>query len=398
MCTRAIPYWRARFWPIRLKSLFGMKQKLSLAFAIASLLAGVTACVKSEKSSNPLGPSVAGPIPGVGITEPNPIGPAQGARIPVEQQPLTLLVGNATTSGVRPLSYLFEVASDVNFTNKIFVRESIAPGANGRTELRLPDPLAAERDYYWRARAQDGANTGNFSFPVVFRIFTPIVLGAPRLLAPVGQLSDLTPRYSVANAPRSGPTGPIRYVIELATDFAFGNKLAIWQIDEQPGQTNLDSPGGLPSNRQFYWRAQATNGGISGPWSEVESFSTPNVTLPTGPPAPGAACGPPYPSTELGVSQCRRSQYRSNMSSSEFVAFLRGLASDLNAGGFPYAPNYGILQKPDGNNCNGYSCDIICVGQGNGQLQWDVLIDDGRQAGWSGPLGTIVPRICEVVQ
>ena len=79
----------------------------------------LTACA-AEKSSNPLSPSVAGPIPGVAITTPTPMQPSNGSQIAVDQQPVTLAVNNASTSGVRPLSYVFEVATDVNFANKVF--------------------------------------------------------------------------------------------------------------------------------------------------------------------------------------------------------------------------------------------------------------------------------------
>src|SRR5262245_52298977 len=107
-------------------------------------------CVAFDKSSNPMSASVAGPIPGVAITSPTPVTPDQGSRIRDDQQPLTLMLTNATTSGVRPLSYLFEVAADLDFTNKVFERRGVVPGEGGRTSLRLPDLLASGRSYFWR--------------------------------------------------------------------------------------------------------------------------------------------------------------------------------------------------------------------------------------------------------
>src|SRR5216684_545204 len=135
-----------------------------------------------SKSSNPLSAFVAGPIPGVSISTPKPLDPTGGAKIAVDKQPLTLVVENASTSGVRPLSYAFEVATDAGFTNKVFVRDAIAPGSGGRTSLRLPDPLATGRGYYWRARAQDGANASEFSAGANFNVFTPIVIDVPTLI------------------------------------------------------------------------------------------------------------------------------------------------------------------------------------------------------------------------
>ena len=52
---------------------------------------------------------------------------------------------------------------------------------------------------------------------------------------------------------------------------------------------------------------------------------------------------------------------------------LRELSNAAGVSGGPF----GILEKASGNNCGGYSCDIICSGQGNAQKQWDVLIDGG---------------------
>src|SRR5438309_7178423 len=103
---------------------------LATAALLTVLTVAATAC-QATKSSNPLSPSVAGPIPGVNITAPKTLEPS-GWKIPVDQQPVTLLAENAATTGVRPLSYVFEVATDAGFTNKVFVREGVAPGDGGR--------------------------------------------------------------------------------------------------------------------------------------------------------------------------------------------------------------------------------------------------------------------------
>src|SRR5688572_22539138 len=88
----------------------------SLLLTMAAVGCGV------EKSENPLSPSVAGPIAGVEISTPRALEPAHTARIKNSQQPIRLTVGNASTNGVRPLSYTFEVATDDTFTTKIFAR------------------------------------------------------------------------------------------------------------------------------------------------------------------------------------------------------------------------------------------------------------------------------------
>src|SRR5919202_4756776 len=194
-----------------------------LALSLASAL--LSGC-EIHKSANPLSPNVAGPIPGVNITAPKLLEPAAGTRIAVDQQPVTLMVENASTNGVRPLSYVFEVATDAAFTTKVFTREGIEPGSDGRTRLRLPDPLATGRGYYWRARAQDGANTGPFADASNFNVFTPIIIQPPVPVAPASGLTLATvrPQFVWSNAPRSGPVGAISYTLEISEAATFVNK------------------------------------------------------------------------------------------------------------------------------------------------------------------------------
>ena len=63
----------------------------------------------------------------------------------------------------------------------MFSRDGIAQGDGGRTSLKMTDTLATGRTYYWRVRAQDGANTGPYATPASFAIFTPIVIDVPGL-------------------------------------------------------------------------------------------------------------------------------------------------------------------------------------------------------------------------
>ncbi len=366
---------------------------------LAMIAAG---CVTTEKSENPLSPTVAGPIAGVNITQPSPIEPAQGIRIANNIQPVTLSLQNAATTGVRPITYRFEVAADVEFANVIFVREDVAPGADGRTSLRLPDSLASGRSYYWRGRAQDGANTGPYSHSVVFTIFTPVVIGKPTLISPAiaSALTELNPLFVIGNAAKSGPVGTVVYNIELATNGSMVPAYASWVVGEQAGaQTRLRAPINLPAGALFYWRVIAYDSTTVSPWSDIGSFFTPAPTptpTPTTPTNPGGSC------SSLGnpqsILECRRNQYSGHMSATDLVAFLRASATDINKAGTAGGP-WGILVKTSGAQCNGYSCDILCLGNGAGQVQRDVLIDaEGSQIPlWSGPKSgsEIAVRVCQ---
>jgi hypothetical protein len=376
-----------------------MKGTNHLALLTAlSLVAG--GCVSSEKSENYLAPTVAGPIPGVAITAPHAVTPAQGSSLSVEAQPLDLTLTNASTSGVRPLSYRFEVASDINFNSKVFSREGVPPGPDNRTTVRLPDRLAPERTYYWRGRAEDGANAGPFSSPVTFNVFTPIVLGKPSPISPSGPVSTLQPRFIIGRASRTGPVGRLAYVIEVAEDARFRQTIGVWAVDEGSARTTLDAPISLPSGRELFWRTRAYEATATGPWSDTVSFEVSGGAGGGGGGGGGggASCGPPAPTAPLAIISCHRSKYGTPMSESQIVSLLRATAKDFNEEGISGGP-FGILEKDSGSNCNGYSCDIICAGQGSSQKQWDVLIDaTGIGAPtWSGtPKSTIVERPCEI--
>src|SRR5215471_16315379 len=91
-----------------------MFHKTSRLLVTCLPLALAVGCTEA-KSSNPLSPSIAGPISGVTISAPKLLSPGTGAQLSFEQQPITLTVGNSTTTGVRPLTYDFQIAADSSF-------------------------------------------------------------------------------------------------------------------------------------------------------------------------------------------------------------------------------------------------------------------------------------------
>lgn len=278
-----------------------MNRIFPLACLVSTALT-IAGCATS-KSADALSPTVAGPIPGVAITSPGIMQPGSGTKIAVDQQPLVLVVVNSATSGVRPLSYMFEIAVDASFSNKVFTREGIVPGGNGQTSLRLPDALATGHTYFWHARAEDGANTGPFSSTAAFEVFTPIVIGAPVPISPIGNVRTDTqhPRFSWTNAPRSGPVGTITYIIEVSDTDSFANR-TIWTVGEQPGQSGIDSPADLPANKQLLWRVRAVDPTTAGPWSANQVFQTPAPPVVVPPPPPDGPTGP-APNDSIDLNQ-----------------------------------------------------------------------------------------------
>jgi len=357
-----------------------MKRVFRGLFLFPIVLAMVACAV--EKSENPLTPTVAGPIPGVGISAPSTVDPAQGSKIPVTSQPVTLTVVNATTNGVRPLSYLFQVATDANFSNMVFARDGIAPG-DGRTSVRI-DPLPTGRSYYWRARAADGANTGGYSNPTLFDVFTPVVIDKPIPFSPVGNqtVDTLQPRFRTTNAPRTGPAGPISYEVQVADNAALANLVGDWAFPETPSTSSLTAPVSLASSKQYYWRIRAYETTVVGPWSDLQAFKTPvpaPVPAPAPAPGPGTTCASRVP---IDIVSCQRALYPPLLSPAQAPNLLRAIAIDLNRDRPGY---YGRLIKTSGNNCGGYSCDIICGTDGH---LWDVFTDGpDASVNYSGTAG-----------
>ena len=226
--------------------------------AVVALIAALAGC-EAKKSSNPLSPSVAGPIPGVEISAPKLLEPAQGFRFRESEQPIRLTIENASSTGVRPLSYTFEVAPDSGFGTKVFSRAGVAPGGNGRTSVQL-DRLEIGRVYFWRVRAEDGANTGPFS-SAGFEIFPKPAINPPAAIAPVNNAltANATPTLTVANSATVGPVGGKAYEFQVAADQAFSRLVAAGIFPEGPGQTSMISAP-LPAGTAYFWRVRVSDG------------------------------------------------------------------------------------------------------------------------------------------
>lgn len=105
--------------------------------------------------------------------------------------------------------------------------------------------------------------------------------------------------------------------------------------------------------------------------------------------APGDGC---VSSDALAILTCERNKY-DHMTADQETDFVRASAVAFRRSGIAGGP-FGILRKTSGTNCNGYACDVLCAGQGESQVQWDVLTDGdpwpngGAQTPrWGSPAG-----------
>jgi hypothetical protein len=258
--------------------------------ACCALAFGLAGC-EAAKSSNPTSPTVAGPIPGVNITAPALIEPAQGFKFKESEQPIRLIVQNATSSGVRPLSYTFEVAADSSFTTTVFSRSGVAPG-DGRTSVQI-DRLEIGRAYYWRAWAEDGANTGAMA-TAGFEIYPKPAVNAPVAFSPINNevVGSSTPTLKAHNATWVGPVGGLTYEFQVATDQSFSKLVAAGIINEGAGDTSFNSSP-LSSATSHFWRVRASDGENSSSWSATQGFRTPAAPAPS--PSPSPSPGPTVP-------------------------------------------------------------------------------------------------------
>jgi hypothetical protein len=373
-----------------------MMKRTTVAGALCAMLAVAVAGCQAKKSSNPLSPSVAGPIAGVNITPPRLLEPAQGFKYKESQQPIKLLIENASSSGVRVVSYMFEVATDTEFTSKVFARSGVAAGDGGRTSVQI-DRLDTGRAYYWRARAEDGANSSLFS-TAQFEVLPRPVLNPPAPLSPINneRVASRRPTLVVGNADRNAAVAGLSYEFQLAADQGFTQLVSAGVVDEGSGQTGFAVNVDLATDRQMFWRARASDGDTTSGWAATQTFRSPIVVAtPTPGPNPGGPCNAKSPQS---IVECERAKY-GHMSPGQLLEFERAVARSLNANGISGGP-YGILRKAGGANCNGYSCDIICAGQGNDQGQWDILGDaEGAQnPAWNGPnrVPNIRVDVCEI--
>ena len=239
--------------------------------ALAGLLL-LVGC-ESAKSANPTAPSVAGPIPGVNITAPRALEPFAGQKLVFSGEPPSLLIENAGTNGARAISLEIDVATDPNFTQLVHHNENVPLGDGGRTRYRLPAPLAAGYTYYWRSKANDGANSGPYSIASSFVVIPPTVIGAPIAVSPSGKLGTNQPDFRVTNGAISGTSG-VGYRFEVSRSADFTQIVAIVTVPVNGNGTTTMTMGTLPYETTYFWRAKGSDGTAESGYSSTLSFTT----------------------------------------------------------------------------------------------------------------------------
>jgi hypothetical protein len=354
------------------------RTKFTPAAALAAGLLFTLAGCEAKKSETPLSPSVAGPIPGVEISAPRLLEPSMGARFKDAQQPIRLMVENSSSNGVRPLAYTFEVASDSNFTSKVFGRGSVPPGGDGKTSVQI-DRLEIGRMYYWRVRAEDGANSGPF-LTAQFEVLPRPVISAPTPTSPVNNevTSTRRPTLRVRNVDKNAAVGGLVYEFQVSSNQAFTQLTGNGATYEGGGETTVSIGGDLPNNATQYWRARAMDAETLGEWSVVQVFRTANVAPAPGPtPSPGGGGGGSCASSNgPAIVACISAKYpdrlAAGVSSGQRVANMEFLRDRIIEAGKCGGLNLGWNLKRGGPE---RSVDFLAWHRGDGDMGVDLGFD-----------------------
>ena len=152
-----------------------------------------------------------------------------------------------------------QVAIDIEFTQLVLEDSTLT------TPSWSPDLLSYSTTYFWRVRARNVAGTGSWS---QVRVFTTIMQSPAQvfLSTPANNSPD-EPTTLVFGWNEAARAESYLFQLTTRTDFATASR------DSTLAGRSLRLDDLLNATR-YYWRIRAHNGGGTGPWSDVRSFTT----------------------------------------------------------------------------------------------------------------------------
>lgn len=257
-----------------------MKLKSFFLCSLLWVVGSATACTRSSpaRPSDVEGAgstaSVTDATTGITLTTPTLITPTDNQQFKFTDQPLTLTIRNAVTTGKTALTYGIEVATDAEFAAKVYSKDGLAEGA-GQTALKI-DQLGAAKTYYWRARAASGSLAGPYTKPRSFAVGPEVIIQAPVLGDPPSDTSvEEQPTLNVNTVQRTGPAGPIFYRFEVAEASSFSSLAYTATVGER---TDLPYTSHKVTTKlaekTYFWRVQASDpaSGVTSPYSSTAQF------------------------------------------------------------------------------------------------------------------------------
>lgn len=211
---------------------------------------------------------------------------------------------------------------------------------------------------------------------------------APVAVSPIGgiEIDDTSPNLVINNSTGKFVNLALTYVFEVLDS---QNRVVYRSNPVTQGgggrtthEVNLD----LDDEGSYTWRAIPMFQSQLGPRTATASFKTLARF--------GVSCA--HLGVPIAIVACRHAQHGAGMDHEENIQFMKEVAYDLNRANLSDRGGFGLAIKTIGNNCLGYSCDIICEGHGNDQNQYDILIDE-LIPNW-GEVAEVTVRECEIIR
>ncbi|MEW5249958.1 hypothetical protein [Microbulbifer discodermiae] len=189
----------------------------------------------------------------------------------VEDTRPELIVAHAFDVDRDALTYGFELFHESDLDNPSAQVSGLLPGGNFQVRWQVPNPLAEDSAYLWKAWVQDehGSRTESAlgSFLVSGLNHAP---AAPSVLFPTGTVSAWLANNGVELRLSNGADPeqqPLTYYFELDTRAGFDgdNKLVSGPVSEGQDETRWIAEG-LQEDTPYYWRAKVSDGEVESQW------------------------------------------------------------------------------------------------------------------------------------
>ncbi len=185
----------------------------------------------------------------------------------------TFYAGNSSDAEGDALEYYFEVALDAGMLDLV-EGSGLISEETGSTAWTMTGILDENQVYFWRCRAYDGHEYGEWTMPWLFYIDAyPEAPSKPMITAPVGDdlvLYEMLPVFEWTEATDPDPFDLVRYRLELALDSGF---TFVSVIDDLTGLTYqmIDS---LTFDERYWWRVLAVDQSDLVTSSDAAEFQT----------------------------------------------------------------------------------------------------------------------------
>jgi hypothetical protein len=233
---------------------------LTVASAVALAAAGCGSGSPAQPSS-----AIVGSV-GTSFAAAHPISPLEHANVTFASQPVVIAISNGVATGASAVTYIFEVATDSAFANKVFTKEGVVAESGAVTHQSITASLTGGTTYYWHARTNSGGSLGPFSSTASFVLLPQVTLGVPVPVAPAQGATATSSglQLTVNNVSHTGPVGTIQYRFDIADSSSFSHIVFTGTTPEQSGSTtSLAVTTTLNPGVTYFWRVTATDPGSS---------------------------------------------------------------------------------------------------------------------------------------